>query len=88
MEPGTIAVALGGEYAGGAPISAGGGRLVAIVVVKGRGDARFLVGEDVEGVCFTELKDEVLTDADLRPAFDSLLEPNFLKKEGILVDVE
>lgn len=64
MGPGTIAVAFGGEYAGGALMSAGGGRLVAVVVVKGLGEPIVLVVEDVECACLTELKDEVLGDAD------------------------
>jgi hypothetical protein len=87
IEPGTSAVALGGEYAGGALVSAGGGRLVGVVVVKGLGEPIVLVVEVVERACLTELKDEVLIDADIRLVFDSLLEPNFLKKEGILVGV-
>lgn len=62
-------------------MSAGGGRLVAVVVVNGL--AMFL---DVEFE--TDLKDEVLVDADLRLFFDSLWEPNFLKKEGMFADVE
>ena len=85
--PGTIAVALGGEYAGGALVSAGGGRPVAVAVVKGLGEPIVLVVEVVEGACLTELKDEVLSDAYLKLVFDSLLDPNFLKNEGILVGI-
>lgn len=84
MGPGTIAVAFGGEYAGGALVSAGGGRRVGVVVVKGLGEPIFLV-VDNEGARLIELSDEVLSDADLRLLFASL-EPNFLKNEGILVD--
>ena len=65
-------------------MSAGGGRLVGVVVVNGF--AMFLDVE-VETWC-PDLKDEVLEDADLRLLFDSLLEPNFLKNEGMFADDE
>ena len=88
MGPGTIAAAEGGEYAGGALLSTGGGRLVAGAALKGLVDAMCLVVEFIEGTCFWEPNDDVLRDADLTLAFGSLLDPNFLKNEGILFDVE
>lgn len=67
-------------------MSAGGGRLVAVVAMKGDEEPMFLVVEVADVTRLMELKDEVLSDADWRLLFDSLLEPNFLKNEGILVD--
>jgi hypothetical protein len=54
--------------------------------VKGLEEPIPLVVEVEEGARLMELDDEVLSDADMRLLFDSLLEPNFLKNEGILVD--
>ena len=80
-----IAEAAGGEYAGGALVSAGGGRLVAVVVVNGLAEATLLPGVVVaEGARLMALKDAVLLGAEVEFVFDSLVEPNFLKKEGIL----
>jgi len=88
MEPGTIAVGEGGEYAGGAPVSAGAGRLVGLVVGKEFEDAMSLVDELENDASFVRPNDGVRDDAGLRLALDSLLEPNFLNNEDILVDGE
>ena len=86
MGPGTIAVAEGGEYAGGALFSPGDDRLVVAVVMEGLAGAICLVVEVDRGACFCDPNDEVLREADVRLALGSLLEPNFLKNEGILFD--
>lgn len=78
-------VAPDGEYAGGGPmsLSAGGGRLVGVVELA---LLRFLenpMSLVVDVVCLIELNDAVLDDTDLGFVLDSLVEPNFRKKEGI-----